>query len=231
MNPFKPHLTYSEVNTALCDAGQQAELTRVAVRPPAGMVLCKYGSRSVVGTIAVGNRQAVLKYYYPRNWLKQLTYGLVGSRARRSWKTGLELLRLGVATAEPLAFFEWKSLGGWVLDRSFLAMRHVEGTDLKTFARSHPEDTVRLTAVAANLRSAFAVMTRNRVAHGDLKATNIIVGEDHSVTFIDLDATTIHASPSAWPGLRARDEALFFDNWKRQPCAAEAFRDVFKPIA
>ena len=228
MNSFNLKPTHHEVNNALCDAEQQAELARFAMRPPVGLVLCKYGSRSVVGIMAVGNRQAVLKYYYPRNWLKRLTYGLAGSRARRSWKTGLDLLRMGVATAEPLAFFEWRMLGGLLLNRSFLATRHVEGPDLQTFVERHATDTVRLAVVAANLKNAFTVMTRNRVAHGDLKATNIIVGEDHSVTFIDLDATVIDAPAAKWPALRARDESLFFANWKRQPCAAEAFRDVFK---
>ena len=228
MNTFNLKPTHHEVNAALCNAEQQAELARFAMRPPVGLVLCKYGSRSVVGIMALGNRKAVLKYYYPRNWLKRLTYGLAGSRARRSWQTGLDLLRIGVPTAEPLAFFEWRVLGGLLLNRSFLATRHVEGPDLHTFVECHSTATVRLAAVAVNLRNAFAVMTRNRVAHGDLKATNIIVGEDHAVTFIDLDATVIDAPLTKWPALRARDEALFFANWKRQPCAAEAFRDVFK---
>lgn len=231
MNPWKSNLCLNEVNPAGCNPDERSELTRFAARPPEGLTLCKYGSRSVVGMIPVAGRMAVLKYYYPRSWVKRLTYGLAGSRARRSWQAGLDLLRIGVVTAEPLAFFEWESLGGLMLDRSFLATRHVAGTDLETFVRRHAEDAGPLAAVAANLRSVFGLMTRHRIAHGDLKATNIIVGADHSVTFIDLDATVVEASPPQWPALRARDERLFFANWTGQPCAAEAFRDVFKATA
>jgi tRNA A-37 threonylcarbamoyl transferase component Bud32 len=227
MNPFKSSLCLSEINMVACDTQEQAELSKMAGRPPAGLVLCKYGSRSVVGFIALGARNVVLKYYYPRTWLKRVTYGVSGSRAHRSWTTGLALTKMGISTAEPLALMEWKSGGGLVLDRSFLAVRHVPGVDLYSFVTQYSGDAMRLEAVAANLKTAFALMARNRVAHGDLKATNIIVGDHCSITFIDLDAAVVGASSSSWPALRARDVELFFGNWKQHPVATAAFRDVF----
>jgi len=227
MNSFGGQPTISEINTGACNADVAAELFRMAARPPAGMVLCKYGSRSVVGRIDTGEGKVVLKYYYPRSLLKRITYGLAGSRARRSWVVGRELMNRGIPTVEPLAFCEWKSMGGLLLDRSFVAMRAVEGLDLNAFVTLHAQEPLRLASVGANLNKVFALMERHRVAHGDLKATNIIVGADDAVTFIDLDATETNIEPSRWAKARARDVALFSGNWTKQPCAAEAFRGVF----
>jgi hypothetical protein len=213
--------------SALCDDEEELTLQQMAVRPPAGLVLCKYGSRSVVGAIPLKKRTVVLKYYYPRSRLKCFTYGLLGSRARRSWFAGLALTQAGIGTAEPLAWIEWKSLGGLLLDRSFLANRHVAGSSLQEFALQNVANSPKLAAVADKLRTAFDLMAENRIAHGDLKATNIIIGDDDAVSFIDLDATTVGAPSSKWKALRGRDVKLFFENWKNAPDLRRAFGNVF----
>lgn len=227
MNPFTPTLTRSEVNAGACNATMREALTQMAPRPPVGLVLCKYGSRSVVGTIDVGGERVVLKYYYPRSPLKRMTYGVLGSRAWRSWVTGVELGNIGVPTPAPLAFSEWKLAGGLLLDRSFLAVRHAAGTDLRTFVSAHAGDRAKLDAVADNLKKVFALMAAHRIAHGDLKATNIIVGENHDVTFIDLDAASVRTPEARWARLRERDVAVFMANWNRDATAREVFRAVF----
>lgn len=227
MNPFGGEPSRSEINEQACGAGLRAELQRAATRPPVGMVLCKFGSRSVVGTLDTPHGRVVLKYYYPRSPLKRLAYGLRGSRAALSWRAGLALDGLGIPTAQPLVFCEWTGLGGLLNERSFVAVRHVEGVDLAAFAAAHENEPARLAAVASRLREVFALMAKHRVAHGDLKATNIIVGSDDSVTFIDLDATEVDVPANRWTAARERDVRLFNDNWRNRPCAAEAFRDVF----
>lgn len=206
--------------------GDLSELARASARPPAGLTLCKFGTRSVVGTFRLPGGAAVFKYYYPKSWHKRLTYGVAGSRSRQSWIAGLALRHVGIATAEPLAIVEWRT-AGCLLDRSFLATRHVEGVSLQAFVAEHANDPARLVTVASHLREAFTTMARHRIAHGDLKASNIIVGADDGVTFIDLDATTLLSSPARWRTLRERDIRLFFDNWKHDSTARRIFGDVF----
>lgn len=228
MSYAKTRPTRVEINDAAHGAPLGEELLSLAARPPAGMVICKYGSRSVVGMhdlASVG--RVVLKYYFPRSPLKRLTYGFRGSRARQSWRAGLELTRIGVATPEPLAFCEWTSAGGLLLDQSFLAVRHVAGVELGAFVERHAADGHALAAVAASLTEAFARLAEHRIAHGDLKASNIFVSDDHSVTFIDLDATEIGVSPGRWSSRRERDRKVFFDNWRDLPVAMQAFGGVF----
>jgi tRNA A-37 threonylcarbamoyl transferase component Bud32 len=204
------------------------ELTKAAIRPPAGLTICKFGSRSVVGTFRLPAGESVFKYYYPRSWHKRLTYGVAGSRAHQSWVAGLALTHVGIATAEPLVLVEWRT-AGCLLDRSFLAARHVAGVSLLTFVEEHANDSARLNAVACRLREAFTTMARHRIAHGDLKASNIIVGAGDSVTFIDLDATTLLSTPARWRTLRERDIRLFFGNWASNSPVRSIFRDVFIP--
>jgi tRNA A-37 threonylcarbamoyl transferase component Bud32 len=219
--------TRIEINEAACDDKLRGVLLAAAARPPAGMVLCKYGSRSVVGTFDTDTGKFVLKYYYPKNLLKRLTYGFFGSRALRSWEVALELKELGIPTAQPLVFCEWRSLLGLVLDRSYLAVGHAEGPDLLTYVLSYADDAERLAELAGHLKKSFDRMEQNRVAHGDLKATNIIVGVNGEVTFIDLDATEINVPAARWAKARTRDVKLFMSNWQNLPGAAAAFHDVF----
>ena len=59
------------VNPDACDAAQAAELEKLSPRPPSDLLICKDGSRSLVGkhTLSDGT-ECVLKYYYPKNQLR-----------------------------------------------------------------------------------------------------------------------------------------------------------------
>lgn len=215
------------LHRAACTPGDLEALRFSSRRPPPGMEICKFGSRSVVGRYtAAGGTDLVLKYYYPRSPLKRITYGLRGSRAVQSWNCGLAFSFAGIPTAEPLALLEWRT-AGLLHDKSFLAVRHLPGPSLETFVRNRGSDPAALEPVAEILRGLFARMARLRIAHGDLKATNIIVGDNGSVSFIDLDAAEVLVPDKRWPSSRARDIRLFQDNWRELPAAATAFARVF----
>lgn len=209
-----------------CADGEAAAIRHAASRPPAGMSICKFGSRSVVGRYHAGAGELSLKYYYPRSLTKSVTYGILGSRALTSWTAAHALGFAGIPTAAPLALLEWRT-AGFLLRKSLLVTRHVAGTPLNEFAKEHEEDEARLSSVAARLREAFSAMARLRIAHGDLKATNILVDDDDRIAFIDLDATTILTPEKRWPARRDRDIRLFRGNWSHLPRAAGIFADVF----
>ncbi len=211
---------------ASCLPSDREALQLAARRPPPGMSIRKFGTRSVVGRYESAKSDLVLKYYYPRSPLKRLTYGLRGSRAVRSWTAGLAFSFAGIPTAAPLALLEWRSCG-LLLDKSFLAVRHLPGIPLDDFARRHGDDPASLEPLAGNLRDIFSRMALLRIAHGDLKASNIIVDDDGGISFIDLDAATILTPENQWSAGRARDIRLFRENWLDLPGAAAVFARVF----
>lgn len=211
---------------APCDEGVVAAIRAAAPRPPAGMSICKFGSRSVVGRYTPAGADLSLKYYYPRSFAKSVTYGILGSRASTSWTAAHALSFAGIPTAEPLALLEWRN-AGMLLKKSLLVTRHVDGTPLNEFVKKHAEDEALLSEIACHLRGIFATMSRFRIAHGDLKATNILVDENGRVTFIDLDAVSVLTPENRWSARRERDIRLFRDNWTDIPSASRIFADVF----
>ena len=106
--------------TAACTTGHAEQLAKIANRPPPGLTLCKFGSRSIVGSLQMADHgTVVLKYYYPSNLLKNLSYGIRGSRCQQSWIAGLAFDFLGVPTPAPLLIAEWSLPGGFWLRKSF----------------------------------------------------------------------------------------------------------------
>ncbi|MES2997363.1 MAG: lipopolysaccharide kinase InaA family protein [Verrucomicrobiota bacterium] len=217
-------------NTAACAPDEAVEIARLALRPPPGLTLYKFGSRSVVGSYPLSEEtQAVFKYYYPKGFLKHLTHGIGGSRCMRSWIAGLAFRHAGLPTPAPLFIAEWRSAGGIWLGKSFLATHRAEGVDLFAWMTRHQADASQLSAMANRLREIFERMAHLRISHGDLKATNIIIADDGSPSFVDLDAMEFLSPPNRWPRRRERDVRLFYENWEKYPAAAEAFRNVISP--
>lgn len=216
------------VNTLSCPEDHAVELGKLAGRPLAGMRLYKFGSRSIVGSYVLEDgEEVVLKYYYPKYVYKHFTHGMFGSRCMRSWLSALAFQRLGIPTPAPLMLVERLRLGGMWLEKSFLATGQAKGVTLKDWVEAHGEDGERLVRMAGRLGKWFGLMGRFRIAHGDLKATNLIVDENDEVSFVDLDAVEVLAAVGKWEALRERDVRIFQGNWKRRPQIAAAFSGVF----
>ena len=215
-------------NASSCPPGQADELAAIARRPPPGMLICKFGSRSVVGRhqLAHGG-EVLLKYYYPKSVVKHISQALTGSRCLRSWESALRLEALGLPVPPALFVAEWRKLGGLWLDQSMLATAVAPGITLLEWADLHQHDNPRLEAMATRLSGCFSMMAEHRIAHGDLKATNLIVAEDDTVRFVDLDAVSIHLPARPWAAARERDRRIFLANWKPGTPVAQAFARTF----
>jgi len=215
-------------NVTACTPDQAAELARISDRPPPGTVIHKHGSRSVVGRhVLTDGTPVVLKYYYPKNAVKRLSQSVLGSRCERSWLAALALCRLGLPVPPAMYVAEKRLLGGLWLDRALLATSEAPGITLTSWVHAHEADETRLGLMAARLRDLFSLMARHRVAHGDLKATNLIIDNDDSVRLVDLDAVTLLPTRARWNAARKRDRRIFLGNWKPGSPAKAAFSSVF----
>lgn len=223
------HIGPRIIKTSLAcqDPAEIEELAAIALRPPPKTTLYKYGSRSVIGKFPLqSGREVVLKFYFPKTMLKKLCYGILGSRCEKSWLGAIGFSALGIPTPSPIALLERKALFGIWNHQSFLATEVVEGPSLKAFVEQHIEDPESLKHIAEQLKSHFETMAMHRIAHGDLKASNIIVNHQQKVSFIDLDAVQFLIPKRKWQAARARDKELFHSNWKHKPIAAKIFQDV-----
>jgi tRNA A-37 threonylcarbamoyl transferase component Bud32 len=216
------------VNPDACDAAQAAELENISSSPPSNLIICKDGSRSLVGkhTLSDGTK-IVLKYYYPRNLAKKINYGLRGSRAMRSWIAARAFEALGIPTPSAMLIREEKGVSRITLKQSFLAYVLAPGVPLSEITED--EDQARLRMIAKQLKEAFTIMVNYRISHGDLKANNIIVDSNHRIRFIDLDGAAILSSPKDWRGLWERDRTRFLRNWPEGSLAYRLFSETITP--
>ncbi len=193
------------------------ELVREIKWDMPGTIL-KPGSRSTVTQVDLRGKSLVIKQYKSLSLRRRLRYALTRSRARQSWETGHAMADLGIPIVRPLAFCEETRFG--IPRRALLISPFQKGTSLDQY--DHPEE------VSSNLRAVFKKMAENKITHGDLKASNIIIDEDGQAHFIDNDAAHLHRSPKRYQKARKKDEKQFFLNWQSDPRRQEAFRDIFR---
>ncbi|MBT7960266.1 MAG: hypothetical protein HN759_13145, partial [Akkermansiaceae bacterium] len=148
------------IHTVACNADQHRELKKLTLTPPSDLVVCKDGSRSLVGkhTLTDGT-QCVLKYYYPKNLAKKINYGLRGSRCMRSWIAAKVFSRLGIPTAAPMMIHEQKGASGMTIKQSFLACHLAQGIPLSDIT-----DEETLQHVASQLDNAFTIMANYHIS-------------------------------------------------------------------
>ncbi|MCQ4272937.1 serine/threonine protein kinase [Pseudomonas kuykendallii] len=171
--------------------------------------LLKDGGSATVAKVEVATRQLLVKRYNVKglgHWLRRC---LRPSRAWHSWIEGNRLEFLGIATPRPLACIERRFLGlrrgGWLINvfceaGDLFALFGREGDRLPS-----PEE-------AGAIQSLFADLARERISHGDLKATNLLWDAGH-LLLIDLDALRAHPPGAGWQRAQAADRARFIRNW------------------
>lgn len=177
----------------------------------AGRML-KDGGTCTVARVEAGDRPLVVKRYNLKNLHHALSRAWRPSRAWHSWLAGHRLRFLGIATPAPLALVEERL--GPLRRRAWLVTEHFPGPNLLDHLAPHvaagPPP-----AEADALRRLFAALHRERISHGDMKATNFL-WQDGEVAVIDLDALVQHRSAAAHARSWRRDRARFLRNWPEE---------------
>ena len=82
--------------------------------------------RSVKKIIINGGQELFFKHYKPKGWTDYLKFSIFGSKAKREWRNGNEILKRGVHAGEPVAYGE-KRRGVIVFD-NFLIVKAVDNS-------------------------------------------------------------------------------------------------------
>ena len=174
----------------------------------------KRGNSSTVTGLELENTRLVFKRYNLKNFWHRLRRCWRPTRAAHSWMNANLLVFLEIPTAEPVAMLENRF--GPLRGRGYFCMRHVAGIDLLEYMNSPliaEADKQRMSVSVAGL---FRRLASNKIAHGDMKATNIII-ENGAPVLIDLDAMQLHTKPATFNTAFQRDLERFFHNWHASP--------------
>ncbi|MFT3759908.1 lipopolysaccharide kinase InaA family protein [Thauera sp.] len=207
---FKAEKTFDRLTIAV--RAEADELAEVLADPDAAIAhgsLLKDGGTCTVAKLEHGNRPLVIKRYNLKNTRHALSRAWRPSRAAHSWVEGHRLAFLGIATPAPLAMIEERA--GPLRRRAWIINAWCPGEDLATHLAPYV-DSGPPPAEAEALRTLFATLYRERISHGDMKATNLLWHDGH-VVLIDLDAMQQHRSASSHARAWRRDRARLLRNW------------------
>lgn len=196
------------------DRGLAPHLVERLRRDPDGLLaagtVLKDGPSATV--VALEEGTLVLKRYRFPDPLRALRRAPRRSRARLAFRAALRLEALGVGVAAPLAVIERRRLG--LCSASWLLSAGLPGRDAGALlADAALDDAARRQLVDA-LLDVVARLQRERIVHGDLKATNFLV-DANAVRLLDVHALTRVRRPG--DGRLRRDRRRFLRNLEPWP--------------
>jgi len=163
-------------------------IKKVDVLMDGGEIL-KAGGTSYVSRISWNDKDVVVKRYNHKGLIHSLRHTIKGSRARRGWLYGHQLLMLNIATPKPLAYIERRK--GPLVWRSYLVTEYIEGQKLYDFLRDDNISEKQLSKITGQVMELLERLGRHRISHGDLKHTNILI-TDNGLVLTDLDGMRLH---------------------------------------
>jgi tRNA A-37 threonylcarbamoyl transferase component Bud32 len=172
--------------------------------------MAKDGNSATVWRVAMDGRSVAVKRYNIKNATHGLRRAVSRSRAARSWEGAQRLRLLEIPTPRAVTFVE-RRLGA-LRRTAWLVTEWVEGEPAAEYfvggAGSRKPDT----RAAQQLVAIIGRLGREGILHGDLKATNFLIGP-RGPMLIDLDAMRTRNSGRDWRLGRKRDLDRFRQNW------------------
>jgi tRNA A-37 threonylcarbamoyl transferase component Bud32 len=137
----------------------------------------KTGGAATVARVEAGGRAFVVKRCNIKNFRHWLGRCWRPSRAAHSWQEGWRLFALGIPTAKPLALVERRRFG--LRGTAYLVTEFLEGENALAASLDETQKNA--------LKMLMQTLAAARLAHGDLKGTNLI-WQNGRWALIDLDA-------------------------------------------
>jgi len=168
--------------------------------------ILKKGDTSDVSCVTWHGTDLVVKRYNNRGLVHSLRHNIKASRACRSWRSGVELMSLGIHTPRPVAYIEQRK--GPLLQKCYLITEYVKGCNLHVFLRDESITQEQKKTVLGNVAELLNRLGKARITHGDLKHTNILITQQGPV-ITDLDAMIVHRWQPFFEARRDKDIERF----------------------
>ncbi len=159
-----------------------------------------HGSVIVQADLPLEDRTVHVAYkrYRPRKWWKTLLAPFRPARAIQSWQRGHALRLRGIPAARPVAAVDRRR--PWYRCESYLAVEWIENSEnlhlylWRIASKPHEARTHKANRCAESLGRLLGRMHTQRVLHGDLKASNLLI-TDHTGQIeshlVDVDDVTL----------------------------------------
>lgn len=188
----------------------------------AGQIL-KNGNTCFVSRLAWADKDIVVKRYNYKGFIHCVRHTIKRSRAPRSWLHAHRLLMLNIPTPKPLTYIE-KCKGPLIL-KSYFVTEYIQGQKLYDFLRDGNITEEKRSKVTQQMLDLFEQLQKNKISHGDLKHSNILI-TDSGPVLTDLDGMKVHK----WNWLcrcRFRKDLKRFGKVKELPSADAFFSKKF----
>ena len=222
---FAVHRTFTRFTSVLREAAD--DLASLLADPDAGIArgrLLKDGNSATVALGEQAGRGVVIKRYNLKSVGHALSRLLRPSRAWNAWQAAIRLRFLGIGTPEPLALVEERL--GPLRRRAWLITAFCPGEPLDRVLSAADAPPA---AIGRAIIHTFTTLHAAGVAHGDLKATNLL-WDGEALYLIDLDATAEHRNAAEFARAWRRDRARLLRNWPADSTLAR-WLDEHLPVA
>lgn len=185
--------------------------------------LLKHDRTTTVAKVDGDGMAWVIKRYNTKNPWHAVRRALRRSRALNCWDMSGQFLGAGITVPAPVACIENKL--GPFRGKSYFVYEFVDAEDLLSYMNSHngPGDR---SLILRRIEDLFDALQTSRIIHGDMKATNILVGADRGLTLLDLDAARQPADLPTFDRGHFRDRSRFLRNWDHDPDLLDQFESV-----
>lgn len=174
----------------------------------------KTGHTCTVGFCTINGRKLVVKRYNIKSFLHRLSRFCRLSRAAHSWANAHKLGMYGIATPSPIALLE--SRFGPMRGRAFFLAAYVEAPDLAQYLDDGAVSVAEKKQVMLEVARMMYKLMLLQIAHGDLKASNILVDAGQPL-LIDLDSMREFRCKRRFEAAHVRDLKRLLKNWQEKP--------------
>ncbi len=170
----------------------------------------KAGNSATVVQVKIDGINLVIKRYNIKNTVHFLSRCWRPSRAAVSWRNANLLEFIGLPTPKPLGFIEKRI--GWLRYTAYFICEGIEaeGIDTVYLKRKPTSDEV------MQFSNIFKLLKKNKITHGDMKASNYIFDKKGKILMIDLDSMQEHNKDKTFQLAYRKDKIRFAKNWKDQ---------------
>jgi len=181
--------------------------------------IIKQDRTSTVLSTSFDGQTVVIKRFNRRNIFHPIKRALRRSRAEHCFHNALLLANQRIPTPPPLAAVEERF--GPLRGNCWFIAKQIDGNDLLQWFQDVPTPT-RDHPIVQQIHRFFLFLSQNRIAHGDLKATNLFVSHDR-LFVLDLDGMRRYRTDPVHRDRLARDARRFLKNWREQPEVMKLF--------